>query len=180
MTDPLAYLARRVTPREEAADVWQLTLTTVWRKIDKVPRADDEALPWLFAVARGELANHRRGQARRLAATDRLRAELAAACPRAASPRHTPLGRERPRRPSGSMTRSPPWTPRTARSSPSPSGTASPPTRLGGSSGCGAVRKRLQRARERMASTLTLPGRSETEGTLREGSQARGESVPAH
>lgn len=43
-----------------------------------------------------------------------------------------------------------------------------------------AVRKRLQQARERMASTLTLPGRSETEGTLREGSQARGESVPAH
>lgn len=52
--------------------------------------------------------------------------------------------------------------------------------RVVGLRGGTAVRKRLQRARERMASTLTLPGRSETEGTLREGSQARGESVPAH
>lgn len=86
MTDPLATLARRVTPREEAADVWQLTLTRVWRKIDKVPRADDEALPWLFAEAHGELANHRRGQARRLAATDRLRAELAAGVPAGGEP----------------------------------------------------------------------------------------------
>ncbi|HPB72970.1 MAG TPA: sigma-70 family RNA polymerase sigma factor [Phycicoccus sp.] len=81
----LAYLVRRVNPREDAADIWQLTLTTVWRKIHQAPDRDEEALPWLIAVARGELANYRRGQFRRLAATQRLRDELATAPPRGGS-----------------------------------------------------------------------------------------------
>jgi RNA polymerase sigma factor (sigma-70 family) len=178
----LAYLARRVTPREEAADVGQLTLTTVWRKIDKVPRADDEALPWLFAVARGELANHRRGQPRRLAATDRLRAELAAGVPAGGEPAAYAPG-------SGATTEAErvhdalaalDATDREIVTLTYWDGlTADQVGRVVGLRGA-AVRKRLQQARERMASTLTLPGRSETEGTLREGSQARGESVPAH
>lgn len=69
----LAYLARRVTPREDAADVYQQVLTTTWRKIHKVPEADDAALCWMLAVARRESSNHRRSAARRHAATDRLR-----------------------------------------------------------------------------------------------------------
>ncbi len=73
----LAYLGRRVDPREDAADVYQAVLTTTWRKIHAVPSDHDVALGWLVAVARRELANHRRGQARRMAATERLRDALA-------------------------------------------------------------------------------------------------------
>jgi RNA polymerase sigma factor (sigma-70 family) len=72
----LAYLARRTTPVEDAADVYQEVLTTVWRKLHAVPDDHDHALAWLLAVARGALANHRRSQTRRLAATDRLASEL--------------------------------------------------------------------------------------------------------
>lgn len=73
----LAYLTRRTTPVEDAADVYQETLTTVWRKVHAAPDDPSEALPWMLAIARRTLANHRRGRARRLAATDRLAAELA-------------------------------------------------------------------------------------------------------
>lgn len=80
----LSYLARRTTPREDAADVYQAVLTTTWRKIHKVPESTagvdggDAALGWMLAVARRELANFRRSASRRLAATDRLRGELTA------------------------------------------------------------------------------------------------------
>lgn len=74
----LAYLVQRVLPREEAADVFQLVLTTTWRRILDVPDDDDHALAWMVAVARRELANHRRGAQRRGAATERLASELIA------------------------------------------------------------------------------------------------------
>ena len=77
----LAYLTRRTTPAEDAADVYQEVLTTTWRKIHTVPDDPDHALAWLLAVARGALANHRRSRSRRLAATDRLAAELAVGVP---------------------------------------------------------------------------------------------------
>jgi RNA polymerase sigma factor (sigma-70 family) len=77
----LAYLARRTTPREDAADVYQEVLTTTWRKVHHAPERDDEALPWMLAIARRTLANHRRSAGRRLAATDRLRDELLASPP---------------------------------------------------------------------------------------------------
>lgn len=77
----LGYLARRTTPAEEAADVYQEVLTTAWRKIHVVPDDRDHALAWLLAVARRALANHRRSHTRRLAATDRLAAELATSVP---------------------------------------------------------------------------------------------------
>lgn len=83
----LSYLARRTTPAEEAADVYQEVLTTAWRKIHAVPDDEDHALAWLLAVARRALANHRRSRTRRLAATDRLAAEL---------PRSEPAGDESP------------------------------------------------------------------------------------
>ncbi|MDU0313876.1 sigma-70 family RNA polymerase sigma factor [Phycicoccus sp. M110.8] len=73
----LAYLARRTTPAEDAADVLQEVLTTAWRRISDAPDDPDHALAWLLAIARRTLANHRRGQARRHDATARLRAELA-------------------------------------------------------------------------------------------------------
>lgn len=74
----LAYLARRTSPVEDAADVYQEVLTTVWRKIHSAPDDEEHCLAWLLAIARRTLANHRRSQARRLAATQRLRGELTA------------------------------------------------------------------------------------------------------
>jgi RNA polymerase sigma-70 factor (ECF subfamily) len=73
----LGYLTRRIEVREDAADVWQQVLTTTWRKIYAVPSEDEAALGWLIAVARRELANHRRSANRRHASTERLRNALA-------------------------------------------------------------------------------------------------------
>jgi RNA polymerase sigma-70 factor (ECF subfamily) len=42
----------------------------VWRRLDDVPTA--APLPWCYGVARRNLANHRRGEQRRLRLVDRL------------------------------------------------------------------------------------------------------------
>ena len=67
----LAYALRRsdaVTAEEVVAE----TFVVAWRRLDEVP---ERPLPWLLAVARRVLANHRRAQARRRALGDRLRAQ---------------------------------------------------------------------------------------------------------
>lgn len=74
----LAYLTRRTDPPSDAADVLQEVLTTAWRKIHQAPDDPDHAVAWLLAIARRVGANHRRATGRRLAATDRLRADLTA------------------------------------------------------------------------------------------------------
>lgn len=71
----LAYALRRVTDREDAADIVAETFVIAWRRLDEVPEGD-EGRPRLFGVARRVLANHRRGEARRHALADRLRSEL--------------------------------------------------------------------------------------------------------
>ena len=58
----LAYAMRRCTNLADAEDAAAETFTIAWRKIDAVP---EEALPWLYAVARRILANPRRGNGRR-------------------------------------------------------------------------------------------------------------------
>ena len=59
-----AYVRRRM--HEDAVDdVVSETFLVCLRKIDSVP---DEALPWLYAVARKTLANHRRKLARQASA----------------------------------------------------------------------------------------------------------------
>lgn len=78
--DVLGYLARRVDPVEDAADVYSLVLTTTWRRLRIVPTDDREAFAWMLGVARKCLANHRRGLGRRHALADRLRQELPLAC----------------------------------------------------------------------------------------------------
>ena len=72
----LAYAARRVTEPADAADVVAESFLVAWRRIDDVPSGAD-ARPWMFGVARRVLANARRGDRRRLALADRLRAHLA-------------------------------------------------------------------------------------------------------
>jgi RNA polymerase sigma-70 factor (ECF subfamily) len=72
----LGYALRRTTNTDDAADVLAETFLTAWRRLDDVP-AGDQARLWLYGAARRVLANHRRGERRRLALADRLRAELA-------------------------------------------------------------------------------------------------------
>ena len=69
----LAYAMRRTRTLVDAEDVAAETFTIAWRKIDAVPA--DEPLPWLYAVARRVLANHRRGNGRRERLAALLRVE---------------------------------------------------------------------------------------------------------
>ncbi|MCE1180387.1 MAG: RNA polymerase sigma factor [Micrococcales bacterium] len=80
----LAYLASRCASRDDACDVYAETLTTTWRRITDVPSDDGDALAWMFGVARRQLANHRRSEGRRSAATARL-ADYLMTQPQAAS-----------------------------------------------------------------------------------------------
>jgi RNA polymerase sigma-70 factor, ECF subfamily len=72
-----AYALRRAS-REVAEDVVADTFLVVWRRLDRVP---DKPLPWLYAVARRTLANHRRSAARRESLTQRLQLEFRAIPP---------------------------------------------------------------------------------------------------
>jgi RNA polymerase sigma factor (sigma-70 family) len=72
----LGYVLRRTENPDDAADVIAETFLTAWRRLEDVPR-DAEARLWLYGVARRVLANHHRGERRRSALTDRLRADLA-------------------------------------------------------------------------------------------------------
>jgi RNA polymerase sigma factor (sigma-70 family) len=72
----LGYALRRTDSTDDAADVLAETFLAAWRRLDDVP-AGDQARLWLYGTARRVLANHRRGQRRRLALAYRLRADLA-------------------------------------------------------------------------------------------------------
>ncbi|WP_342742932.1 RNA polymerase sigma factor [Streptosporangium canum] len=71
------YAARRTGSPDDTADVISETFLTAWRRIDDVPEGE-EALLWLYGVARRVLANQQRGASRRAGLAERLRAELAA------------------------------------------------------------------------------------------------------
>lgn len=71
------YAARRTGSPDDTADVISETFLTAWRRIDDVPEGE-EALLWLYGVARRVLANQQRGDFRRAVLAERLRAELAA------------------------------------------------------------------------------------------------------
>ena len=76
----LGYVLRRTGNPDDAADVIAETFLTAWRRLDDVPPGDAARL-WLYGVARRVLANHHRGERRRSALAERLRADLAAAPP---------------------------------------------------------------------------------------------------
>lgn len=69
----LAYAMRRTPTPADAEDVAAETFAVAWRKIDAVP--SDDPRPWLYAVARRVLANHRRGTGRRERLAALLRVE---------------------------------------------------------------------------------------------------------
>jgi RNA polymerase sigma-70 factor (ECF subfamily) len=73
----LGYALRRTQAPEDAADVIAETFLTAWRRLDEMP-SGPEARLWLYGVARRVLANHHRGERRRSALADRLKADLAA------------------------------------------------------------------------------------------------------
>lgn len=61
----LGYAIRRCDLPEDASDVVAETFAVAWRRIDDVPPGEEATL-WLYGVARRALANHRRGERRRL------------------------------------------------------------------------------------------------------------------
>ena len=63
-----AYALRRAAP-EAAQDIVADTFLVAWRRFDDVP---DDALPWLYGVARRVLANQRRSADRSTALERRL------------------------------------------------------------------------------------------------------------
>ncbi len=68
----LAYAMRRTPTLADAEDVAAETFIIAWRKVDSIPA---DGLPWLYAVARRVLANHRRGNGRRERLAALLRVE---------------------------------------------------------------------------------------------------------
>ncbi len=70
----VGYAVRRATTPDDAADVVAETFLVAWRNLHKVPRG--EAAPWLFGIARGVLANQRRGERRRSRLAQRVGLEL--------------------------------------------------------------------------------------------------------
>jgi RNA polymerase sigma factor (sigma-70 family) len=72
----LGYLLRRTENTDDAADVFAETFLAAWRRLEDLPAGPDSRL-WLYGTARRTLANYRRGERRRVALADRLRADLA-------------------------------------------------------------------------------------------------------
>lgn len=70
-----AFVHRRVAAAA-ADDVVADVFVFAWQKLERAP--EDDQLAWLLGIARGVLANRRRGEARRLALRDRLQANAAA------------------------------------------------------------------------------------------------------
>ena len=83
--DLLAYFERRVSIRDDAADLLAETLLQAWRRSDDLPADDERRRMWLFTIAAHVLANHQRSARRRLALADRIRQHLATS----AEPDHT-------------------------------------------------------------------------------------------
>jgi RNA polymerase sigma-70 factor (ECF subfamily) len=70
------YVLRRVSSPEDAAEVVAESFLTLWRRFDDAPTGD-ALRPWTYGVARRVLGNHRRGERRRGALTERLAADFA-------------------------------------------------------------------------------------------------------
>jgi RNA polymerase sigma-70 factor, ECF subfamily len=67
----IAYVRRRA-PADAIDDAVAETFLVAWRRLERVP---EDALPWLYGVARRALANQRRGQDRAVALVERLALE---------------------------------------------------------------------------------------------------------
>lgn len=77
--EPLQRYIRRRIDRAEADDVLSDALLVMWRRLPDIPA--DAVLAWCYGVARGCLANQRRGAERRLKLVGRLSRERAPSPP---------------------------------------------------------------------------------------------------
>jgi len=75
--EPILRFARRRTDPASADDIVAETFLVAWRRLDAVPVAPGQALPWLYAVARRCLLNAARSQHRQDAVAVRLCAQPA-------------------------------------------------------------------------------------------------------
>jgi len=71
--EPLQRYLRRRVSRDDADELLDDVLLTVWRRLPDVPM--EAALPWCYGVARRAIANRRRGQRRQLNLIARLAAQ---------------------------------------------------------------------------------------------------------
>ncbi|MEV0202921.1 sigma-70 family RNA polymerase sigma factor [Nonomuraea sp. NPDC050691] len=71
-----AYAARRCDSPQDAADVVADTFTVAWRRVDELPEGE-QAMLWLYGVARKVLANRRRTGRHRQERNAELDAEVA-------------------------------------------------------------------------------------------------------
>lgn len=68
----LLRFVRRRHGEDGAEDVVAEVLLTAWRRFEDLPAAADDARAWVFGIARGTMANSRRGAHRRAALGVRL------------------------------------------------------------------------------------------------------------
>lgn len=66
-----AYVRRRVGDAEDAADIVAETLAVAWRRRDALP-AEPDVVAYLIGIARRQMANHRRGRGRAQALAARI------------------------------------------------------------------------------------------------------------
>ncbi|NIV35276.1 MAG: RNA polymerase subunit sigma-24, partial [Anaerolineae bacterium] len=57
--EPVSRYCHRRLPPDDANDATAEVFVVAWKKIEDVPRGDDE-LPWLYGVARNEVRRMRR------------------------------------------------------------------------------------------------------------------------
>lgn len=69
--DLLRFVQRRA-PHDHAEDVVADALLVVWRRLDELPRRQDDARAWVFGITRNVLLNEHRGEQRRRALGVRL------------------------------------------------------------------------------------------------------------
>lgn len=72
----LGYFARRVVPREDAADCVSETLLVLWQRRDKLPAAHGDRRAWSYGIAHRVLAAQQRNGLRQIALATRLREQL--------------------------------------------------------------------------------------------------------
>lgn len=68
--EPLQRYLHRRCDASDVDDLLSETLLAIWRRLDDVP--EGRALPWSYSIARGALANHRRGRDRRRRLVERV------------------------------------------------------------------------------------------------------------
>lgn len=76
-TDLLAYLARRTSHTDDAADMLANVMLVIWKRRGSIPRGASEARMWSFGVARNALRDYRRQGVRRSRLAEALRTSLA-------------------------------------------------------------------------------------------------------